>query len=74
MLLLERKKLESGGTVVVDDERPIARLEELIVYAVQVGGHVDIAVPIRASQAARLRATAGSRHLTIRSASRVVVR
>lgn len=49
-----------------EDERPAARLEELVAYAVKYNGHVVIAVPIRVSQAAGLNAIAGARHLTLR--------
>jgi hypothetical protein len=63
MRLLDRTMLESGGTVVVDDDLPTAQLEALVEYAVKFGGRVDIAVPIRPSQAARLNAIAGGRHV-----------
>lgn len=72
--MLERKVLERGGTVTVEDERPTAQLEELVADAVKYNGHVVIALPIRVSQAARLNAIAGVRHLTLRKVSRVVVR
>lgn len=74
MRLLERTRLERGETVVVDDDRPTAQLEALVDHAAKVGGHVVIAVPIRASQAARLNAIADGRHVTMRNVSRVVVK
>jgi hypothetical protein len=73
MRLLERTKLEGRGRVVVVDDRPVTHLEELVAYAVQVGGHVEIAAPLRPSQAARLTAIADARHLTLRTVSRVIV-
>ena len=73
MRLLERTKLERGGRVVVDDDRPTAHLEELVAYAVQVGGHVEIIAPLRSSQAERLTVIADRRHLTLRTVSRVIV-
>jgi hypothetical protein len=74
MLLLERTKLERGETVVVDEDRPIAQLEALVAHAAKIGGHVDITVPMRASQAARLHAIADGRHVTLRNVSRVVLK
>ena len=74
MLLLERTKLGRGETVVVAEDRPTAQLEALVAYAAKTGGHVDITVPIRASQAARLNAIANGRHVTLWTVSRVVVK
>jgi hypothetical protein len=70
----ERTKLERGETVVIEEDRPTAQLEALVVHAAKVGGHVDIAVPIRASQAARLNAIADGCHVRLRNVSRVVVK
>jgi hypothetical protein len=73
MLLLERQKLDRGETVTINDHRSIALLEELVAYSVKVGGHVDVAFPLRPSQAKRLTAIAGGRQLTLRHVSRVVL-
>lgn len=70
--LLDRQKLDRGETLVIDEHRPIAQLEEIVAYAAKVGGHVVIAVTLRPSQAQKLSAI-GGRHVTIQNISRVIV-